>query len=192
MHSDYFILTDEDLSHQRVTGTLPNNFSERSEIAQEIISRKSDFFERWSLLVFLVLVLVLVAGTWFVQFPDIIQARAMLKDSNPEDGQFYVEVKLEQANIQKINTGMKVQLRFDAYPYQAAGFIPGTLTYVSNVVRNGVFVGFVQLDKGLVTSQNKIVPYQPGLTAQALIITKRRRLLERLYYSIAKAASVKK
>jgi len=180
------------ISHQTVTGTLPNNFSERSEIAQEIISRKSDFFERWSLLVFLVLVLGLVAGTWFVQFHDIIQARAMLKDSNPEGGQFYVEVKVEQANVQKINTGMKVQLRFDAYPYQEAGFIPGTVTYVSNVVSDGVFVGVVQLDKGLATSQNKIILYQPGLTAQALIITKRTRLLERLYSSIVKAASVHK
>jgi HlyD family secretion protein len=192
MHSDYFVLNNEDLAHQRATGTLPNNFAERSEIAQEIISRKSDFFERWSLLVFLVLVLVLVAGTWFVQFPDIIQARAMLKGSKREDGQFYVEVKLEQASIRKINAGMKVQLRFDAYPYQAAGFIPGTLTYVSNVIRDGVFVGFVQLDKGLVTSQNKIIPFQPGLTAQALIITTRKRLLKRLYYSIIKAASVNK
>jgi HlyD family secretion protein len=87
---------------------------------------------------------------------------------------------------------MKVQLRFDAYPYQAAGFITGTVTHVSNIVSNGVFVGIVQLDKGLVTSRHKTIPYQPGLTAQALIITKRTRLLERLYASIVKAASVSK
>lgn len=266
MNPEYFELKKDELSRQGVNGTTLNNFTERSELAQEIISGKSDFFERWSLSVFLVLLLLLMAGTWFVKFPDIVRARAILKGSivpkeikvnqtgrltgpfvknnqsvkygeilgwiesgadakeipiqapvegtvvlatpleqkqyieqgtqlgyvNPSDTRFYVQVSLEQANLGKVETGMKVQLRFDAYPYQEAGFISGTLTFISGVAVDSVYFGFVQLDNGLVTSQNKTIQYRPGLKAQALIVTKQMRLLERLYYSITRAVSVNK
>jgi HlyD family secretion protein len=39
---------------------------------------------------------------------------------------------------------------------------------------------------------NKKLPYKNGLKAQAVIITKDMRLLERLYYNIVKASSLNK
>ncbi len=54
----------------------------RSEMAQEIISRNPDFWERWALGLFLGVLLLLVAGTWFIQYPDIIPANAKLIANN--------------------------------------------------------------------------------------------------------------
>jgi hypothetical protein len=54
----------------------------RSEMAQEIISRQPGFLENWSLLVFLGLLLLLFGGTWFVSYPDVITARAMIVAEN--------------------------------------------------------------------------------------------------------------
>jgi HlyD family secretion protein len=105
---------------------------------------------------------------------------------NPPDSKYYAEIKLEQNNFGKVDTGMKVQLRFEAYPYQETGFIPGTLNYISNIAVDSGFWGTVRLDKGLVSNQNKLIQYKPGLKAEALIITKDMRLLERLYYATVK------
>lgn len=50
----------------------------RSEAVSEIISRRPDFFERWALLIFLFILLTLFSGTWFIKYPDVIQANATL------------------------------------------------------------------------------------------------------------------
>ncbi|MGN6492340.1 MAG: hypothetical protein ACTHLE_10135 [Agriterribacter sp.] len=76
--TDTIELSDEDLKETSIHG----NFSERSEVSQEIISRKPDFYERWALLIFLIILLILTTSTWFIKYPDIVQASAILKGSN--------------------------------------------------------------------------------------------------------------
>ncbi|MFT4093854.1 MAG: HlyD family efflux transporter periplasmic adaptor subunit [Niabella sp.] len=127
-----------------------------------------------------------------LQQNQYIEQGKLLGYVNPPDSKYYAEVKLLQTNFGKVDTGMRVQLRFDAYPYQETGFVPGTLNYISKVAVDSGFLGTVRLDKGLMTNQHKELPYKPGLKAQALIITKDMRLLERLYYSIVKTTSINK
>lgn len=110
---------------------------------------------------------------------------------NPPDSKFYIELRINQNNFGKVDTGMKVQIRFDAYPYNETGSVIGTLQYISTVAIDSEFLGIVSLNNGLITNQNKKIQYKPGLKGEALIITKNLRLLERVYYSIVKVASVK-
>jgi HlyD family secretion protein len=107
----------------------------------------------------------------------------------PDDSHFYAETYLPQNNLGKIDTGMKVQLRLAAYPYQECGFVQGTLNYVSNVPSDSGFLATIRLDNGLITTNNKSIFYRNGLKAQALVITKNMRLLDRLYYNIIKSTS---
>lgn len=202
MDSGYFVLNKDELSKQRLERTALNKFSERSEIAQEIISRRSDFFERNSIWLFLTVMLLLSASTWFVKLPSVVNTKAFLKPGqytgngtmlgyiNTSETQWYVEIRLEQPMLGKVDTGMKVQIRFDAYPYQQVGDITGTLTYISDIVIDSAYVGFVQLEKGLLTNRNRKIKYKPGLRAQALIVTKQMRLMETIYNSIVKTVSV--
>lgn len=127
-----------------------------------------------------------------LQQNQFVQQGKLLGFINPPDTKYYAELKLAQNNFGKVDTGMQVQLRFDAYPYQEIGFIKGTLNYVSDVAVDSSFTGTVRLDNGLITNQEKKIPYKYGLKAQALIITKDMRLLERMYYNIVKATSMKK
>lgn len=127
-----------------------------------------------------------------LQQNQYIEQGKLLGYINPSDSRYYAEVKLSQNNFGKVDTGMKVQLRFDAYPYQETGFVPGTLNYISRVAVDSGFLGTVRLDQALMTNQNRELQYKPGLKAQALIITKEMRLLERLYYSIVKSTSLNK
>ena len=124
-----------------------------------------------------------------IQQNKYLQQGKVLGYVNPKDSKYYAEIKLMQNNFGKVDTGMKVQLRFDAYPYQEAGFVQGTLSYVSDIAVDTAFLGTVRLDKDLQTNQKKSIQYKNGLRARAMIITKDLRLLERLYYSIVKSTT---
>jgi len=125
-----------------------------------------------------------------LQENQFLQQGRVVGYTNPNDSHFYAETSLPQNNFGKIDTGLKVQLRFDAYPYQEVGFVNGTLNYVSNVASDSGFLATVKLDEGLVTNNNKKISYKSGLTAQAIIITRDMRLLERLYYNMVRSASM--
>jgi hypothetical protein len=243
------------------TNAPVNIFKERSEAAQEIISKKSSFIERWALLIFVSLLTCIAIVAWFIKYPDFITARAVvlgeispseivsgqngrlisvlvkhkqlvkqgeiigwletagpLTDTislvSPAGGQlefivpfqknhyieqgkllghivpandsYFAQVKLPQASIGKIDTGMKIQLRLNAYPYREAGYLAGKLIDISSIAVDSVFTGTIQLGRGLTTNRNRVIPFKAGLQAEAVIITKETRLLQRLYYSILK------
>ncbi|WPU95222.1 hypothetical protein SNE25_06755 [Mucilaginibacter sabulilitoris] len=111
---------------------------------------------------------------------------------NPADTHYYAEAYLSQYNFGKIDTGLTVQLRFDAYPYQELGFVEGKINYISNVPSDSGFLATIKFNKGLVTNNNRNIAYKSGLKAQAIVITKDMRLLQRLYYNMVKSASAGK
>ena len=57
-------------------------FHQRSEAAQEIISRQPGFAERWALILFLSVLVILTACTWFIKYPDIIETSGRLTADN--------------------------------------------------------------------------------------------------------------
>ncbi|QES88734.1 HlyD family secretion protein [Rhizosphaericola mali] len=60
------------------TKSSTSSMTLRSEDAQEIIEHKSSPVERWALWIFLCVLLLLFATSWFIHYPDIIQVRATL------------------------------------------------------------------------------------------------------------------
>jgi HlyD family secretion protein len=110
---------------------------------------------------------------------------------SPGDSQMYMKTNLPQYNFGKIQPGLDVQLRFDAYPYQEVGFVAGTLQHISNIPTDSGFLATITLKKGLITNNNQRLFFRNGLSAQALIITKNMTLLQRLWYNMTKSVSVK-
>lgn len=121
-----------------------------------------------------------------VQQNQFIQQGKLLGYVNPPDSKFYAEIYLPQHNLGKVDTGMQVQLRFDAYPYQEAGFVKGKLQYISKAASDSGYWAAVRLDNGLHTNLGITLQYKAGLRADALVITTDMRLLKRLYYNIVK------
>lgn len=126
-----------------------------------------------------------VEGKVFFVIPlqenQFIREGRLLGYINPDDSKYYMETYLEQRNFGKIDTGLKVLIRFDAYPYQEAGIVEGTLNYVSAVPSDSGFLATIRLNNGLVTDNQKNIPFKSGLTSDVLIVTHDRRLLERFY-----------
>ncbi|OQP57765.1 hypothetical protein A3860_09060 [Niastella vici] len=127
-----------------------------------------------------------------LQENQFIQQGRLIGFINPRDSRFYAETYLPQQNFGKIATGAKVQLRVDAYPYQETGILNGKLDYISNVASDSGFLATIQFERGLTTNNKFTIPYKNGLRAQAIIITKDMRLLQRLYYGLIKSTSIGK
>lgn len=127
-----------------------------------------------------------------IQKNQILEQGKLIGYVSPDDTEYYAELKLAQGNFGKVDTGMKVQLRFDAYPYQEVGFVGGTLNYISNMAVDSIFLGQITLSKGLLTNRNKIIAYKSGLRARALVITRDMNLFQRIYYGVSKSLEMNK
>ncbi len=120
-----------------------------------------------------------------LQENQFMQAGRLLGYINPGNATYYAEANLPQSNLGKVDTALNVQLRFDAYPFREFGFVAGKLTYISKVAADSGFLCTIQLKDGLVTNRRLALQYKNGLRANAIIITKKRRLMEKLYWNMA-------
>lgn len=120
-----------------------------------------------------------------LQKNSFLTANKLLGFVNPlSSPEYYAILNLPQYNFAKIKTMQRVQLRFDAYPYTEFGFVNGQLNFISEFATDSGFSTDIILPLGLVTDQNKAIQYRNGLTAEARVITKEMRLLNRFYYSL--------
>lgn len=187
------LLTNENQKRdkQKEIDQLQHDIGQQQQIFQQALQSLKSTIDEWKKKYILESP---VDGKVFFAVPlqenQFLQQGKLIGYINPEDSHFYMESYLPQNNFGKIDTGLKVQLRFDAYPYQELGVVDGTLSYVSNVASDSGFLAKVRLDKGLITNSNKVIPYRSGLKARAVVITKNMRLLQRLWYNINKTASV--
>jgi multidrug resistance efflux pump len=116
-----------------------------------------------------------------IQPNQFISEKQILGYVSPQETRFYAQIYLPQSNLNRVDTGMKVQLRFDAYPYREVGSVNGTLSYISKIATDSGFLASVRLENGITTNQNYQIPHHAGLRAEALVITRKMRLLEKLY-----------
>ncbi|MGB8192964.1 MAG: biotin/lipoyl-binding protein, partial [Chitinophagaceae bacterium] len=59
------------------------NIHLRSTTVQEFISHKPDFYVRWGISIFGILILLTVIVCWFIKYPEVVQSRGMLVSINP-------------------------------------------------------------------------------------------------------------
>lgn len=105
---------------------------------------------------------------------------------NPKNNLYYADLKVSQRYLGELSTEMDASIRIDAYPYSENGIIKGRVAYISDVSSDGFFMGKIELPNGLVTTYNKNIPFKAGLSGQAIIVTKKTRLLKKLYENILK------
>jgi len=62
---------------------MKENIELRSNEVQEILSRPPKWIVRWGITIILAVVLIIVTGSWFFKYPDIISANIVLTTENP-------------------------------------------------------------------------------------------------------------
>lgn len=105
----------------------------------------------------------------------------------PDNTNYFGEASISQQSFGKIQTGQRVLVKFDGYPYQEFGSATGTVSYLSDIpVRDSVFLAKIDFENGLQTSYGKKLTPVSGMSGTAEIITQDMRLIERFYNNIRK------
>ena len=184
------LLANENLqtAKQKEINELEHNISQQKIIFQQSLQTLKSLTDDWERKY-----IIKAATNGKIVFIIPLQENQFLQSGktvgfvNPVNSKYYAQVTLPQTNFGKIDTGQKVQLRFDAYPYQEFGIVEGKVKYISKVPSDSGFLSNIELPKGLITNYEKQIQYRSGLKSQALIITKDARLIQRFYYTIVKA-----
>jgi multidrug efflux pump subunit AcrA (membrane-fusion protein) len=188
------LLTNENaqISKQKDIDELEHAISQQKAIFQQALQTLKSLTDDWKKKY---IVSAPVAGKVVFIVPlqenQYMQTGKTIGYINPPDSRYYAQVILPQDNFGKIHTGQEVQLRFDGYPYQEFGYLRCKLNYISTVPSDSGFLATLDLPNPLMTNYHRTLQYRSGLKAQALIITKDLRLINRLFYNFAKGASVK-
>ena len=153
--------------------------------AENFLSRRAGFAERWALILFLLILSTLFGAAWFVRYPDLITLNATLDSSGKG---YYIKTALHRDSAGNMHTGQKIQVRLDAYPFQEFGYVEGRLKQIAVAPLHDQVELLIEFPNGLVTSHHKTIPYSNGLRAQTLIVVSDSRLLEKLYRGVLKEA----
>ena len=96
------------------------------------------------------------------------------------------------AGAGKIETGQRVNIKLDNYPHMEFGIVEGKVTNISKVPVNtgeGVFYTVeIAMVNNLVTNYNRDLPFSQEMQGTAEIVTKDRRLIQRLVDPIISVA----
>jgi HlyD family secretion protein len=115
----------------------------------------------------------------FLQEQQQVKTGQLLMVVIPNNSAWYAEALVPQYNFGKVQNGQAVQLKLHAYPYEQYGEVSGEVVFISATPVDSGFLVKVALPFYTKTSRNIQLPYRHSLTADAAIITKNRRLLER-------------
>jgi multidrug efflux pump subunit AcrA (membrane-fusion protein) len=91
------------------TKTTLENMELRSESVQAVLSNPPAWILRYGISVIFILMLLVFIGSWFLKYPDVISAKAVITSSNPperlESKVSSRIVKIDAKNGQKVNKG---------------------------------------------------------------------------------------
>lgn len=166
---------------------LENTIAQQATVFQQALNTFKSAIDEWKkkyLLAAPVSGKISLVG--FLQENQQLKAGQTVCFVNPGNSEYFAETFIPQENFGKVKKGEKVLLKFSSYPSQEFGSVTGKLDFISAIPTDSGYIAKIILPHGLITNYNKEVQYREGLTANAEIITKNMRLIERLYFNLRK------
>ena len=136
-----------------------------------------------------------IAGTVF-QLPikqpgAVVRVGQMVSQIAPKGSPLIMRGTMSSAESGFLKVGLPVKVKFDAYPFQEYGIVPGRLTWISPNSRAAaenaapspeVAAEFydveIELERNYVENHEKTVTLTPGQTATAEIVIRQRRVVD--------------
>ncbi len=112
---------------------------------------------------------------------EVVQPGQTIAEMAPQDAPLILLAKLPNQEAGFVKTGMPVQVKLDAYPYQDYGIVSGLVTSVSPDAKPDERLGpvyrvEVELNRKYVSANHQTITFKAGQTANADIIIRRRRI----------------
>ncbi len=99
----------------------------------------------------------------------------------PRQSSVYVEIMAGQKGLGKVAEGQRVLLKVEGYPSNEYGYLQARVSHIATISnQRDSFLLKAILVKGLQTNYGRPVFFRNGLSAQAEIITRDRRLIDRI------------
>lgn len=114
---------------------------------------------------------------------EVVQPGQNIAEISPQGAPLVLLASLPSREAGFVKPGMQVQLKFDAFPYQEYGIIPGKVSEISPDAKpheklGTVYQVQVQLERNSVASHQGTVKFKAGQTASAEIVLRRRRIVD--------------
>ncbi len=114
---------------------------------------------------------------------EVVQPGQTLAEIAPQNVPLVLSASLPNQEAGFVKTGMPVQVKLNAYPFQEYGIVTGKVTSISPDTkpdqRLGAVYGVeVALDRSYVTANHQTIRLKAGETATAEIIIRRRRIAD--------------
>ena len=132
-----------------------------------------------------------VNGTVF-QLPQknpgaVVPASQNLAQLAPQDAPLVLRTTMESRQTGFLSVGLPAKVKFDAYPFQQYGIVPGRVTYISpdsqlqqlpDGRQQQVYLVDIALDKDFIAQGTEQITFSPGQAATAEVIVRQRRLID--------------
>jgi hemolysin D len=114
---------------------------------------------------------------------EVVQPGQTIAEMTPTEAPLVLEVSLPNREAGFVKTGMPVQVKFDAFPYQNYGIVSGKVISISPDAKTderlGVFYrAQVSLDRDSVKANNQTWKLKAGQTASAEIVIRQRSIAD--------------
>jgi HlyD family secretion protein len=124
---------------------------------------------------------------------QVVQAKDILIEISPRNSALVVKARVATQNVDKVTAGQTVQLRINACPYPDYGTLSGTVRAVSPdaIIPMPLELGVspvnsnqnyyevtIQPSQMVLTRGNRRCPLQPGMEAEANIISRQETFLQ--------------
>ena len=117
---------------------------------------------------------------------EVVQPGQTVAEIAPQGAPLVLSAVLPNQEAGFVKPGMPVKVKFDAYPYQDYGVVPGEVISLSADAKpdeqlGAVYRVDVALERNYITSKQKKIRFKPGQTATADIVIRRRRIVDVLF-----------
>ncbi len=117
---------------------------------------------------------------------EVVQLGQRIAQIAPTDTDVVLKANMPIQDSGFLKEGMSVKVKFDAYPFQEYGIIPGKVTWVSpdskvQQTPQGNIESYeleITLDQQYVQNGDKRIPLTPGQTANAEVVIRQRRVID--------------
>ncbi|MCM1983603.1 response regulator [Lyngbya confervoides] len=116
----------------------------------------------------------------------VLQPGARVAEIGQAQAPMILKAQMATAESGSLRLGMPVKLKFDAYPFQDYGVVPGTVSQISPTAKvveasAGQLATFdleITLAQTCIPTQSDCIALTPGQTASAEVILRQRRILD--------------
>lgn len=117
---------------------------------------------------------------------EVVQPGQTIAEVAPQDTPLVLSAILPNREAGFVKTGMPVQVKLDAFPYQDYGVISGKVTSISPDSKpderlGAVYQVEIALERNAIRDNQTTIPLKAGQTASADIVLRRRRIVDILF-----------